>query len=193
MTLDDVRKKRANILFFGNFVTLDEEDFVTGMSELLVHTEDLYVNMMRDLYSLGGVLSQKVRLAPHLVHDLHVGPDDRSRRLYCRLHFGSDGLHRNEYRAPVAPTAVRQPTSRHQRPGAFFVDSGAAVGRPRNGERLQAGGRHPTVCRPRDGRDSLQPGGPGLPKRPSPERGGDRGAARRTLRILRPGRDPGLP
>ena len=62
MTLDDVRRKRANILFFGNFVTLEEDDFVTGMSELLVDTEELYVNMMRDLYSLGGVLSRKFAL-----------------------------------------------------------------------------------------------------------------------------------
>ena len=62
VTLDDVRDKRANILFFGNFVTLNEDDFVAGLSELLVDTEGLYVNMMRDLYSLGGVLSQKFAL-----------------------------------------------------------------------------------------------------------------------------------
>ncbi|NNM33846.1 MAG: hypothetical protein HKO53_12305 [Gemmatimonadetes bacterium] len=62
VTLDDVRQKRANILFFGNFVTLEEDDFVTGMSELLVDTEELYVNMMRDLYSLGGVLNRKFAL-----------------------------------------------------------------------------------------------------------------------------------
>jgi len=62
VTLDDVRQKRSNILFFGNFVTLSEADFVTGMSELLVDTEELYVNMMRDLYSLGGVLKRKFAL-----------------------------------------------------------------------------------------------------------------------------------
>ena len=62
VTLDDVRGNRSNILFFGNFVNMTEGDFVIGMSELLQNTEQLYVNMMRDLYSLGGVLSRKFAL-----------------------------------------------------------------------------------------------------------------------------------
>ncbi len=59
VTLDDVREDRANILFFGNFVSLSEDDFVVGMSELLRNTDGLYHSMMRDIYGLGKVLSQK--------------------------------------------------------------------------------------------------------------------------------------
>lgn len=62
VTLEDVRANRKNVLFFGNFVHLTEDDFVVGMSELLLNTEQLYVNMMRDLYSLGGVLNRKFAL-----------------------------------------------------------------------------------------------------------------------------------
>lgn len=62
VTLDHVRDNRANILFFGNFVSLPEEDFVEGMTELMADTDRLYTNMIRDLYSLGGVLSRKFRL-----------------------------------------------------------------------------------------------------------------------------------
>jgi ABC-type multidrug transport system fused ATPase/permease subunit len=62
VTLDDVRDNRANILFFGNFVSMPEDDFVEGMTELMSDTDRLYTNMIRDLYSLGGVLSRKFRL-----------------------------------------------------------------------------------------------------------------------------------
>jgi hypothetical protein len=59
VTLDDVRSDRANILFFGNFVNMDEEDYTEGMKELLQNPESLYLNMIRDIYSLGRVLAQK--------------------------------------------------------------------------------------------------------------------------------------
>jgi len=62
VSLDDVKSDRSNILFFGNFVSLEEEDFVEGMKDLLTNTDRLYVNMIRDIYSLGGVLSKKFRL-----------------------------------------------------------------------------------------------------------------------------------
>ena len=62
VTLADVRSNRSNILFFGNFVNMTESDYVVGMSELLQNTDQLYINMMRDIYSLGGVLNRKFAL-----------------------------------------------------------------------------------------------------------------------------------
>jgi hypothetical protein len=61
VTLEDVREKRANILFFGNFVNLPKQDYVQGMKELIDDPEALYTSMIQDIYSLGGVLSQKFR------------------------------------------------------------------------------------------------------------------------------------
>jgi hypothetical protein len=62
LTLDKVRSENANILFFGNFVTLSEEDFRAGMTELLQTPERLYDNMLRDIYGLGKVLTRKFSL-----------------------------------------------------------------------------------------------------------------------------------
>ena len=62
VTLEDVQENRANILFFGNFVNMTEDDFVVGMQELMVNTDRLYTNMIRDIYSLGGVLKKKYQL-----------------------------------------------------------------------------------------------------------------------------------
>jgi pycsar effector protein len=62
LTLAEVAKNDANILFFGNFVNLSEDDFVEGMVSLMQDTEHLYVNMIRDLYGLGRVLKKKFQL-----------------------------------------------------------------------------------------------------------------------------------
>ena len=62
VTLDDIRDNRANILFFGNFVQLTSEDYEEGMRELMLDTDRLYLNMVRDIYALGCVLATKFRL-----------------------------------------------------------------------------------------------------------------------------------
>ncbi|MBT8405725.1 MAG: hypothetical protein KJP18_17845 [Gemmatimonadetes bacterium] len=61
-SLATLREDEANILFFGNFVNMPEEEFVEGMKELMTHTDELYLNMVRDIYSLGTVLARKFRL-----------------------------------------------------------------------------------------------------------------------------------
>lgn len=60
--LEALRSREANILFFGNFVHMPEADFVTGIGELMVRTDEVYQTMARDIYSLGGVLSRKYRM-----------------------------------------------------------------------------------------------------------------------------------
>ena len=62
VTLDDVRSNRSNILFFGNFHTMERDDYVTGLEELMVDSERLYDTMARDLHGLGVVLSKKFEL-----------------------------------------------------------------------------------------------------------------------------------
>ena len=62
VTLDDVRSNKANILFFGNFVNMREDDYLEGMVSLIDDSDRLYTNMMRDIYSLGRVLTRKYRL-----------------------------------------------------------------------------------------------------------------------------------
>ena len=61
-SLEEVRAGKANILFFGNFISMDEEDFVLGMEELMKDPGRTYGNMTRDIYGLGSVLETKYRL-----------------------------------------------------------------------------------------------------------------------------------
>jgi hypothetical protein len=62
VNMEQIRSDEANILFFGNFVSLDEEEYVEGMKEIIQQTDRLYTNMIRDLYGLGQVLQTKFKL-----------------------------------------------------------------------------------------------------------------------------------
>lgn len=62
VTLEDVRKNNANILFFGNFARMAKVEYVEGMTELMQNTDLLYYTMIVDIYGLGSVLQKKFRL-----------------------------------------------------------------------------------------------------------------------------------
>jgi len=53
---------KQNMLFFGNFLDLDEESFVAYLRGLKKNQEKLYDDLSRDLFNLGKVLKQKYRL-----------------------------------------------------------------------------------------------------------------------------------
>lgn len=52
---------RKNIVFFGNFVHLDLDQYETAMDAIFRSDELMYGNLTRDLYHLGKVLDQKYR------------------------------------------------------------------------------------------------------------------------------------
>lgn len=60
--LDSFKKKKGNLLFFGHYTSLSEDEFVDGMTDLLEDQEAIYYNMIRDIYGLGSVLNKKFRL-----------------------------------------------------------------------------------------------------------------------------------
>lgn len=62
MTFEDLRSGKANILFFGNFARVSEEQFVEGMWEMFRTPEEVYRNMTRHVHGLGTVLLRKFRL-----------------------------------------------------------------------------------------------------------------------------------
>jgi Family of unknown function (DUF5706) len=62
ITLDEVRNNTANILFFGNFVSLREREYIVGMKELLQNSDTLHEQMIKDIYGLGRVLIKKYGL-----------------------------------------------------------------------------------------------------------------------------------
>ncbi len=58
-TREDIRQRKANLLFFGNFHNMPLEDFQWGINEMLKDPDFLYSSMSRDLYFLGIVLAKK--------------------------------------------------------------------------------------------------------------------------------------
>ncbi len=61
-TKEDVKNKKVNLLFFGNFHQLPLEDFQEGMLEMMNDRDYLYKSLMKDLYFLGIVLNRKYKL-----------------------------------------------------------------------------------------------------------------------------------
>ena len=61
-TKEDVEKKRANLLFFGNFHNMSLIDYQKGVDAMMADPEFLYGSMTRDIYYLGLVLARKYKL-----------------------------------------------------------------------------------------------------------------------------------
>lgn len=61
-TTDDVKKRKINLLFFGNFNRLSLPDYEDAMEDLMSDRKYLYGSLSRDLYYLGKVLERKYRL-----------------------------------------------------------------------------------------------------------------------------------
>ena len=61
VTMEDIKGRRSNLLFFGNFHEMPLDDFHYGMMEMITDSDFLYSSMTRDLYYLGIVLAKKYR------------------------------------------------------------------------------------------------------------------------------------
>ncbi len=53
------RKASVNLLFFGSFAAMEEEEFVSELIEKMRDEEDFYRLMARDMYQNGCVLARK--------------------------------------------------------------------------------------------------------------------------------------
>jgi hypothetical protein len=62
VTLDDVRARRANLMFFGHFTKLTPDEYALGLRELSDDPQQLREQMARDIHQLGFVLTRKYRL-----------------------------------------------------------------------------------------------------------------------------------
>ena len=58
-TEDDIRTKKTNLLFFGNFFRMGLTDYSWAMQEMLADKEYLYSSIVKDNYFLGVVLAKK--------------------------------------------------------------------------------------------------------------------------------------
>jgi putative nucleotidyltransferase with HDIG domain len=61
-TKEDIKNKKVNLLFFGNFHKLSLEDFEQATEEMMNDRKYLYSSMKKDLYFLGLVLHKKFKI-----------------------------------------------------------------------------------------------------------------------------------
>ena len=58
-TREDIKNKKTNLLFFGNFHAMKLEDYEWGMKEMMKDADYLYGSLTKDIYFLGKVLGKK--------------------------------------------------------------------------------------------------------------------------------------
>ena len=59
---EDVKQKKVNLLFFGNFHKMKLKEYEWAIMELIKDQEYVYTSLTKDLYFLGVVLNRKYRL-----------------------------------------------------------------------------------------------------------------------------------
>ena len=61
-SMEDVKNKKVDLLFFGNFFKMPLVDFEYGMKQMMDDSDFLYDNLIRDIYAQGQILGRKFRL-----------------------------------------------------------------------------------------------------------------------------------
>ena len=61
-TRQDVKEKKVNLLFFGNFHKMSLNDFEWAINEMMQDKDYIYSSLTKDLYFLGLVLDRKYRI-----------------------------------------------------------------------------------------------------------------------------------
>jgi len=61
-TKDDIRAKKTNLLFFGNFHKMELKQYEWGMREMMNDADYLYGSLTKDIYFSGKVLARKYKL-----------------------------------------------------------------------------------------------------------------------------------
>ncbi len=60
-TRDDIKQKKTNLLFFGNFHAMTSEEYEWSMKEMMKDADYLYGSLIKDIYFLGKVLGKKYK------------------------------------------------------------------------------------------------------------------------------------
>lgn len=58
---EDIEKKRANLLFFGNYHRMPVEEYEWALKRVMADSDFLYGSLIRDNYNLGVILERKYR------------------------------------------------------------------------------------------------------------------------------------
>lgn len=58
---EDIKSRKTNLLFFGNFFNMPLDDFQWGMDEMMHDKDYLYSSMVKDFYFLGQAVGRKFK------------------------------------------------------------------------------------------------------------------------------------
>ena len=61
-TMSEVKAKKTNLLFFGNFYKATYKEYNDAMRDMMLDTDYLYGTLIKDIYYLGKVLGRKYQL-----------------------------------------------------------------------------------------------------------------------------------
>lgn len=61
-TKEDLKQKKVDLIFFGNFINMEYDDYLEAVLEMMETDEQLYATMIKNQYSLGKILAKKFRL-----------------------------------------------------------------------------------------------------------------------------------
>lgn len=61
-TKEEIKKKKTNLLFFGNFHGMELENYEWGVKEMMKDADFLYSSIIKDIYFNGKVLARKYKL-----------------------------------------------------------------------------------------------------------------------------------
>ncbi|WP_246206034.1 Pycsar system effector family protein [Fulvivirga aurantia] len=59
---EDIINKKTNLLFFGNFHSMELDNYMWGMKEMMKDADYLYGSLTKDIYFLGKVLGKKYKM-----------------------------------------------------------------------------------------------------------------------------------
>jgi hypothetical protein len=72
-TDEDLKNKNVDLIFFGNFIKLDYDEYEDAVKEMMKDDEHLYSTLLRNQYELGKILSKKFRLVRTAYNVFMVG------------------------------------------------------------------------------------------------------------------------
>ncbi|MDT9598575.1 Pycsar system effector family protein [Sphingosinicella rhizophila] len=81
-------KDRDNLLFFGTFAHLEEEDYVARMHEILRHDREIFDSMARNIYQNGRVLARKKYFWLGYAYRIFLAGLVASATAFCLIYLG---------------------------------------------------------------------------------------------------------
>jgi hypothetical protein len=59
---EDLKNKKVDLIFFGNFIKLDYDEYEDAVKEMMKDDDHLYSTLLKNQYELGKILSKKFKL-----------------------------------------------------------------------------------------------------------------------------------